>query len=147
MNRDESDQLTWLKNDLSNIGTKIKFKIIIMHVPFYSSGIHGNDEYFLKDDIEPLFIKYGIDAIWAGHDHNYERSSDKNGIIHITTGGGGAPSYPQAGVKQPLPDVTSHVFNSTYHYCRLNITGGDKILVDVIEVPSGNVIDSFTIFD
>jgi hypothetical protein len=37
--------------------------------------------------LEPLFLKYGMDVVFAGHEHFYERVTPQNGIHYFTCGG------------------------------------------------------------
>ena len=37
--------------------------------------------------VEPLFMKYGMDVVFAGHEHFYERIRPQNGIYYFTVGG------------------------------------------------------------
>ena len=58
----------------------------ITHGP-YSSGSHGSND-TVRRDLVPLFESYGVDIVFAGHDHSYERST-VGGVKHVITGGGG----------------------------------------------------------
>src|SRR5262249_61791186 len=61
--------------------------------PPYSTSIHGGQPE-LREMWTPIFERYGVDAVFSGHDHVYERS-EKNGIRYFVSGGGGAPLYPR----------------------------------------------------
>jgi hypothetical protein len=37
--------------------------------------------------VEPLFIKYGVQIVFAGHEHFYERIKPQHGITYFTVGG------------------------------------------------------------
>ena len=39
--------------------------------------------------LEPLFLKYGVSVVFAGHDHFYERIKPQKGIVHFVVGSGG----------------------------------------------------------
>ena len=39
--------------------------------------------------LEPLLVKYGVQAVFAGHEHIYERSKPQKGVTHFVTGSGG----------------------------------------------------------
>jgi len=59
-------QLVWLEKELAASGSD--WKIAFFHHPIYSSGgTHGSD-LALRDQLEPLFLKYKVDAVFAGHD-------------------------------------------------------------------------------
>ena len=38
--------------------------------------------------LEPLFLQYGVDVVFSGHEHFYERMKPQKGIVYITQGGG-----------------------------------------------------------
>jgi len=100
-----SAQLDWLENDLASHGN-YAWKFVLFHQPPFSSGKHDSwtegQEYWC-----PLFDKYHVDIVFAGHDHNYERSKPINytasktspqdtyskGTMYIISGGWGAPLY------------------------------------------------------
>jgi len=47
---------------------------------------HGS-ETDLRSLLEPLFVKYGMDVVFAGHEHFYERVKPQKGIYYFTCGG------------------------------------------------------------
>ena len=84
------EQTRWLISDLKRNRDK-KFKIVFFHHPFYTNT--PNDEPILgilEEKWRWIFEKYGVNAVFNGHIHNYERFY-RNGIHYIVTGGGGAP--------------------------------------------------------
>jgi predicted phosphodiesterase len=64
-----------------------KWKIPYFHHPIYSSGDKHGSETDLRVLIEPLFLKYGVDVVFAGHEHFYERLKPQKGIYYFTAGG------------------------------------------------------------
>lgn len=122
-----SGQYRWLENDLANVGKDIKFKVVIFHHPPYSTGKHDEDELGLRKNIVLLMEKYKVNAVFNGHDHDYERS-EVNGIPYFVVGGGGAPLYPQARKS----DV-SKKFLPVYHYSVLERTK-NELKVSVYDV-------------
>jgi hypothetical protein len=43
----------------------------------------------LRVALEPLFMKYGVDVVFSGHDHVYERLKPQKGITYFVGGSGG----------------------------------------------------------
>jgi 3',5'-cyclic AMP phosphodiesterase CpdA len=78
-------QLAWLDTELSRSGKH--WKICYFHHPLYSSGARHGSETDLRTLVEPLFIRYGVDVVFAGHEHFYERMKPQNGIAYFTEGG------------------------------------------------------------
>jgi 3',5'-cyclic AMP phosphodiesterase CpdA len=81
-------QLAWLEEQLHDAGGKDR-KICYFHHPLYSSGKTHGSSVELRSLIEPMFIKYGVDAVFSGHDHVYERVHPQKGIYYFTEGSSG----------------------------------------------------------
>jgi len=129
-----SAQLAWIENDLA-ASTK-RWKFIILHEPAWSAGGHSNNT-TVQTYIQPLCELYDVSILFNGHNHYYARAV-KNGVQHITTGGGGAPLY------APDPNYPNIVATSkSHHFCKVEIDG--KILNFTAVKPNGTVIDQFTI--
>ena len=80
-------QLDWLTSKLA--GDTNKWKIAFFHhPPFSSGGRHGSDEQ-LRQVLHPLFVKNGVDVVFTGHDHFYERVKPQDGITYFVAGAGG----------------------------------------------------------
>ena len=62
-----------------------------MHHPPFSISLHGGQR-DLRERWTPLFERYGVTAVFSGHDHCYERA-ERNGVHYFVSGGGGAPLY------------------------------------------------------
>jgi len=84
----DAKQLAWLEKELQNAGNK-DWKICYFHHPLYSSGKTHGSSIELRSLIEPMFTKYGVDAVFSGHDHVYERVHPQNGIYYFTEGSSG----------------------------------------------------------
>jgi 3',5'-cyclic AMP phosphodiesterase CpdA len=81
-------QLAWLENELKSAGDG-DWRICYFHHPLYSSGRTHGSSTDLRQVLEPLFIKYHVDVVFAGHDHVYERVKPQNGIYYFTEGSSG----------------------------------------------------------
>jgi Calcineurin-like phosphoesterase len=79
-------QLAWLEAELKNSGSD--WKIAYFHHPLYSSGMHGSQT-DLRVLIEPLFVTYGVDAVFSGHEHFYQRIKPQKGIHYFVSGAAG----------------------------------------------------------
>lgn len=83
-------QKAWLEQDLQQ--TKQPWKVVYLHRPLYSSGEHGGDTK-IRADLAPIFARYGVNVVFSGHDHDYERFKPMDGVTYIVSGGGGAALY------------------------------------------------------
>ncbi len=115
--RSSAEQRAWLEDDLAQAQGTAQWTFVFFHHPPYSSGKHGGIAGVMTSWID-IFEKYGVDMVFNGHDHIYERSLH-NGIWYVVTGGGGAPWYP-VNVK-PNPDQV--YAETTLHFCKLSIDG------------------------
>jgi hypothetical protein len=79
-------QLEWLERELNASGSD--WKIPFFHHPLYASGRHGS-QIDLRTVLEPLFIKHGVDVVFAGHEHFYQRIKPQHGITYFVSGAAG----------------------------------------------------------
>jgi hypothetical protein len=76
----------WLRNAM--LASTAKYKLVVLHHAPYSSGSsHGSEE-----RMQWPFKHWGATAVFAGHDHTYERL-DVNGLPYIVNGIGGKSLY------------------------------------------------------
>lgn len=80
-------QLKWLESELAL--DKSEWIICFFHHPLYSSGKKHGSDIQLREIVEPIFLKYGIDVVFAGHEHFYERVKPQKGIYYFISGAGG----------------------------------------------------------
>jgi hypothetical protein len=116
-----SKQYQFLKRDLGS--TSRPFKVFFGHHPAYSSGSHGSTKR-MQDYLQPLFEQNGVQLVFAGHDHTYERTII-NGITYVVSGGGGAPLYRQGRLKG---NPKSLVFRESYNFVQVDVTP-DKLIL------------------
>jgi 3',5'-cyclic AMP phosphodiesterase CpdA len=81
----DEKQRAWFEQEVKQ--STDKWKICYFHHPLYSSGARHGSEVDLRTQLEPLFIKYGVSAVFAGHEHFYERINPQKGIAYFTSGG------------------------------------------------------------
>ena len=126
-------QLQWLEKELTASGSD--WKIMFFHHPIYSSGgRHGSDT-ALRDQLEPLFLKYGVDVVMAGHEHFYERLKPQKGIHYFISGGAGKLRRGDVGGT-----YTEKAFDDGFHFMILEIDG-DQMHFQVI-TDQGKTVDS-----
>ncbi|UCE14217.1 MAG: metallophosphoesterase [Candidatus Heimdallarchaeota archaeon] len=124
-----SDQETWIINDLEN--NSLDFIVAVFHRPCYSVRDSGRvwDANQVRNVLEPIFLQYGVDLVFSGHDHYYYRTI-RNGITYITTGGAGA----ELALNNDLSEwQEGDVFYSEYHYCNVTVTEAEGNLTMTID--------------
>jgi len=83
----DPQQLAWLENALKEKSDR--WRICYFHHPLYSNGGRHGSEVELRVLLEPLFVKYGVDVVFSGHDHIYERIKPQKGITYFVNGSSG----------------------------------------------------------
>jgi len=133
----DDPQYAFLRDTLAAAkAAQVPYLFILSHHPAYSNGKHGDTKWY-RDLLTPLTRKYRPTAVFAGHDHNYERFKPRDGTVFITAGGGGAV------LKNVHPDEHTAAFSANYSFLELDIADG------VIEARAfnalGTEIDRFTL--
>jgi hypothetical protein len=82
---DDPAQRAWLQDTLST--TDAPWRIVALHHPPYSAGWHGSAE-DVRAAFEPLFTRYRVQLVLAGHDHDYQRSESIDGTTYVVSGAG-----------------------------------------------------------
>jgi predicted phosphodiesterase len=80
----DPEQLKWLEKELAASGSD--WKIAYFHHPMYTTARRG-PEVEVRAVLEPMFVKHGVDVVFTGHEHIYERLNPQKGIYHFTVGG------------------------------------------------------------
>ncbi len=80
----DDKQLQWLEKELAASGSD--WKICFFHHPLYSSGDRHGSADLQREQLEPIFLKHGVDVVFSGHEHFYERLKPQKGIAYFTIG-------------------------------------------------------------
>jgi 3',5'-cyclic AMP phosphodiesterase CpdA len=128
-------QLAWLEQQLKDAGNG-DWKICYFHHPLYSSGKFHGPSLDLRKLLEPLFIKYGVDAVFSGHDHVYERIHPQNGIYYFMEGASGQL---RAG-NLAHTSITDKGFDTDRSFMLLEIAGDDMYFQTLSR--AGDTVDS-----
>jgi uncharacterized protein (TIGR03437 family) len=138
--------LDWLEQDLA--ATRKFWKIVFFHHPPYATTWHVNDPQsaLAREHIVPILDRHGAHLVLNGHEHNYQRTiplrggtsaEPSQGIVYVTTAGGGADLYGTTGAPTLAVAVSRH------HYLRTAVDGA-KLTVRAIDI-NGEEIDAFTL--
>ncbi len=127
-------QLTWLEKELAGAGND--WKICYFHHPLYSSGTFHGSSTEIRGILEPLFVKYGVSVVFAGHEHIYERIKPQKGIYYFTEGASGELRTP--GMKKT--DLTAVGYDKDRSFLSVEISGDDLFFQAISS--AGVTIDS-----
>lgn len=116
----DKKQLQWLEDELAKDTSD--WKVAFFHHPPYSSGgKHGSDKQ-LREVVEPIFVKYGVNVVLAGHEHFYERIKPQKGIYYFISGAGGKLREGDVNERSPLTDK---FFDTDMSFMLVEIVKGD----------------------
>ena len=130
----DKPQLEWVEKELSSPSSE--WKIPFFHHPLYSSGKAHGSALESRALLEPLFIKYGVNAVFSGHDHVYERITPQHGIAYWVSGAGGRLRKGGLGVSE----LTAKGFDSDCHFMIVEIAGDDLYYQAISR--TGTTVDS-----
>lgn len=127
----DTQQKNWLLGELDAAAADpdIQHVFVLVHENMYSSKDGRTGDLMLRSLRDDLKAK-GVNAVFAGHDHYYERGEADNGLVYVISGGGGAGLYdtenPTEGtpVEISFPVHTIHYSRKVNHYLRIDIQGG-----------------------
>jgi hypothetical protein len=114
-----TDQIEWLRKELSS--SDAKWKIAFFHHPLYSSGEKHGPNTELREQIEPLFVQHGVDVVFTGHEHFYERLRPQQGITYFVNGNAAKLRRNNIGDS----GQTVKGFDEGYAFMLVEITGDD----------------------
>jgi hypothetical protein len=131
----DKKQVQWLEDELSKDTSD--WKIAFFHHPPYSSASkHGSDKQ-LREVLEPIFIKYGMNVVLTGHDHVYERIKPQKGIYYFVSGAGG--QLRSGDVKERSP-LTEKSFDRDMHFMLWEADGNELYFQAISR--TGETVDS-----
>lgn len=135
----------WLRQVMSEPGPRWKFAVL--HHPPYTGGKYAPDQR-IQRALVPTFETVGIDVVFSGHDHNYQRThplrggqivAPDEGIVYIITGAGGATLYQPAATSRPT--FTAAADHEHHSFTHVAIDGGTLRMRQV--TIGGDVLDEW----
>jgi len=133
-----SEQMTWVSKQLAGLPPGVRFLLLnLHHPPVVDVQADGDDSHngrpneaalaaFLAAAPQKSRVRF---IVAAGHVHNYERF-DRDGIVYLVSGGGGAKPRP---VERGPKDLYQDRGFPNYHYVKL-VVSGEKLRGTMIRV-------------
>ncbi|CAL9202946.1 purple acid phosphatase 15-like [Musa acuminata AAA Group] len=130
------EQYKWLERDLAMVDrTVTPWLIATWHPPWYSTyKAHYREAECMRVEMEELLYSYGVDIVFNGHVHAYERSNrvynyslDPCGPVYITVGDGGnreKMAVNHADDPGGCPDPLTTPDEYMGGFCAFNFTSG-----------------------
>jgi hypothetical protein len=127
-------QVQWLESTLRD--AKEEWKICYFHHPLYSDAARHGSSVDLRVVLEPLFIKYGVNVVFSGHDHVYERVKPQKGIYYFVSGAAGQL---RKGNMRP-DEETAAYFDQDQSFMIVEVAGADMYFNSISR--TGKTVDS-----
>lgn len=136
----------WLRAAMSS--TEPRWKFVSLHHPPYTGGKYEPTAR-VQRALVPVFEQTGVDIVFTGHDHMYQRLhplrggavvASGQGVLYIVTGAGGAKLYQP---KTPRPDYVATLESERHSFTQV-VVDGDALTLRQIAI-DGDVIDEYTL--
>jgi predicted MPP superfamily phosphohydrolase len=127
-------QVAWIEGALK--AATEPWKICYFHHPLYSDGGRHGSSVDLRVILEPLFTRYGVNVVFSGHDHIYERITPQHGITYFVSGAGG--QLRKGDVKRSA--MTAAAFDQDQSFMLVEIAADDLSFVAISR--TGATVDS-----
>ena len=127
-------QMVWLDDALKH--SNDDWKICYFHHPLYSDGGRHGSQVDLRVLLEPLFIKYGVNVVFSGHDHIYERLKPQRGIDYFVSGAAG--QVRKGDLRRS--EMTAAAFDQDQSFMLVEVTGPDLSFQAISR--TGTTVDS-----
>lgn len=151
----DSEQYKWLEAQLGE--STATWKFVSYHHPSYSSDEDDYGDMWQGDrstygdvrmrPLVALYDRYGVDIVWNGHIHSYERTwplkeekvVEQQGTIYMITGGAGGRLETAGPIKPWFQNNVKH----GHHYCLIGVNG-HRLEFKAFDL-EGRLFDYFTI--
>jgi 3',5'-cyclic AMP phosphodiesterase CpdA len=127
-------QIAWAEETLKQPETG--WTICYFHHPLYSDGGRHGSNLELRVVLEPLLVRYGVDVVFAGHEHVYERTVPQKGITYFVEGSSGQL---RKGDLSPSA-LTAAAFDQDQTFMLVEIAGDQMVFHTISR--TGRVVDS-----
>jgi Calcineurin-like phosphoesterase len=131
----DPQQLSWIDSQLK--ASTAKWKICFFHHPMFTAAKFHGPDLDLRQQLMPLFTQDGVNLVFSGHEHVYERLKPQSGIYFFVLGNSGELRYHNI---RPNNDVDQVGFDTDRDFMMVEISG-DQLYFQTIS-RTGATIDS-----
>lgn len=125
----DNQQMSWLERQLA--ASDAEWKIVFFHHPIYSSGRYAIQSAIRRQTLEQALVEHQVDAVFAGHEHFYERMMPQRGVMHFVVGASGSvragdlrpSSYQAKGYDRDLSFMLIEIAGDAMYFRALNRLG------------------------
>ncbi len=130
----DAKQIAWIEATLQD--AKEEWKICYFHHPLYSNADRHGASVELRLQLEPIFNRRGVDVVFSGHDHVYERLKPQKGIAYFVSGAAGQL---RRGNMSPS-EQTAAYFDQDQSFMLVEIAGAELSFQAISR--TGKIVDS-----
>ena len=127
-------QLRWLETALADANEA--WKICYFHHPLYSNAARHGSSVDLRVVLEPIFVRHGVNVVFSGHDHVYERIKPQKGIYYFVSGSAGQL---RKGNMRPDDDTAAY-FDQDQSFMLVEVSDDDMFFSAISR--TGRTVDS-----
>ena len=135
----DSPQIKWFEGALRDATEQ--WKIVVFHHPIYSDGDRHGPNVSIRVALEPLLVRYGVDIVFSGHEHVYERIKPQKGIVYFIVGSSG--QLRKGGLTPSA--ITAASFDQDQAFLVASIDGSDMKFQAISR--TGLVVDSGVLYE
>jgi predicted phosphodiesterase len=110
------EQIRWFEREVTE--SRAEWKIAFLHHPVYTSGRYGLAARGIRLALESVFVNGGVDVVFSGHEHIYQRAALQRGVLYFVTGGAGSL---RAGDASPSAAI-ARSYDQDYHFMLAEIS-------------------------
>lgn len=115
---EDPQQQAWLEDTLAS--AKSPWTVVALHHPPFSAGWHGSDR-AVRQSFEPLFRRFGVDLVLAGHEHDYQRSLPQGNTTYVVSG---AATHLRPTARRSFTAASWAI----HHFVDLRVVGDDLLV-------------------
>jgi predicted phosphodiesterase len=113
----DAGQLQWFEHEAAR--SRAQWKIALLHYPLYTSGRYALRSRATRFALESSFVNGGIDVVFSGHEHLYNRSELQKGILYFVSGGAGSLRPGDGGRTRTI----ARSYAEDFHFMLVEIAG------------------------
>ena len=111
----DRQQTQWLAKETAD--SRAEWKIVFLHHPLYTSGRYTMAARGIRFGLESTLVTGGVNVVFSGHEHIYERVEMQKGILYFISGGAGSL---RMGDAAPSP-LIARSYDRDYHFMLVEI--------------------------
>jgi predicted phosphodiesterase len=111
----DGEQMKWFEHEAAE--SRAEWKIALMHHPLYTSGRYTLAARGLRFAMESSFVNGGVDVVFSGHEHIYNRSELQKGVLYFVSGAAGSLREGDGGRSS----VIAKSYDQDFHFMLIEI--------------------------